>query len=431
MRNAFAEFFQTEALGGIVLVLCVIVAVIWANSAQAQSYFEIWNSRGTLSFGEFRIDKPILLWINDGLMAVFFLVVGLEIKRELLVGELSDARHAALPIAAAIGGMAVPAAIYIAFNAGGPGARGWGVPMATDIAFSLGVLALLGSRIPTGLKVFLAALAIVDDIGAVLVIAVFYTSKIDGAMLGWAGMIYALLLAANRAGIRWLVLYLALGFLLWFFFLKSGVHATIAGVLLALAIPTRVKIDAATFQEEVGENLNAMGPAEEGGIMSDGQQDAVRAIEQATDGVQMPLERLKHALHPWQTYGIVPLFALANAGIPLKSDTASQISSPIPLGIILGLFVGKPVGILLFSWLAVRFKKASLPESVHWGQIIGAAILAGIGFTMSLFVADLAFIGQPVHDTAKLGILIGSLAAAVVGYVWLRVCCPHHDSNIA
>ncbi len=365
-----------EASSGIVLMLATALALGWANSPWASGYFSLWQTPLNLLI----LEKPILLWINDGLMAVFFFLVGLEIKREIMVGELASVKMAALPIAAAVGGMAVPATIFALFNYSGDGIRGWGIPMATDIAFALGVLSLLGSRVPLSLKVFLTAVAIVDDIGAILVIAIFYSEGIQWALVGGGFAILALLGILNRIGIRSLAAYLLPGLVLWFLFLKSGVHATVAGVLLAMALPAHAK----------------------------------------SDHSLSPLERLEHVLQPYVSYGIMPLFALANAGVALGAGALQALGQPIGLGVALGLLVGKPIGILLASWLAVKAGLAALPNRVRWGQMLGVGVLAGIGFTMSLFITELAFADPESVDAAKVAILAASVLAGVVGYTILR-----------
>ncbi|MEO6461660.1 MAG: Na+/H+ antiporter NhaA, partial [Candidatus Eisenbacteria bacterium] len=335
-----------------------------------------------ITLGPAALDLSLLHWINDLLMAVFFLVIGLEIKREFVAGELKDPRRAALPIAGAIGGMALPALIYFALNAGGPGARGWGIPMATDIAFSLGVLALLGPRVPRGLTIFLAALAIVDDLGAVCVIALFYTAELNLAALAVALALLTLLGALARLGVRRLSVYLAAAPILWWFMHQSGVHATIAGVLLGFVVP-------------IGKGGDP-------------------------DISDSPLETLEHALKPWVTWLVMPLFALANAGVALTGLSPTALAEPIAAGCALGLFVGKPLGIFGLSWLAVRSKVARLPRGADWGKLWAVAMIAGIGFTMSLFVASLSFhAGDGLEDRAKLGVLLGSLASGVVGTFFL------------
>jgi NhaA family Na+:H+ antiporter len=412
-------FLHTEAAGGIILIICALIALIWANSPWAGTYTSLWATKITIG----PLTESLLHWINDGLMAVFFFVVGLEIKREVLVGELASPRQAALPIAAALGGMAVPALIFAAINRGGPGSGGWGIPMATDIAFSLGVLALLGNRAPTGLKIFLAALAIVDDLGAVLVIAFFYTSDISWGALGAAAIFLALLVTANLLRIRHPLAYALLGLGLWVAFLQSGIHATIAGVLLALTIPARTRVDTGEFFRRAHAVLHDFDRAGEEAaniLTNGGQQAALRELSALSEGVQTPLQRLEHALHPWVAFGIVPLFALANAGVALGGGLGGVLTEPVTLGVVLGLVVGKQVGVTLSAWLAVRSGLADLPVGVGWRHIYGAGWLAGIGFTMSLFIGSLAFGEGVLLDAAKVGILTASLIAGLVGWSLLR-----------
>lgn len=418
----FQEFARAEASGGLVLIACTALALLWANSPWAGGYAAFWQHRLTIGPDALSISKPLLLWVNDGLMAVFFFMVGLEIKRELLVGELASPRRAALPIAAAIGGMIVPALIFFAFTRGTPEARGWGVPMATDIAFALGVIALLGDRIPVPLRVFIAAAAIVDDLGAVLVIAIFYSSGVSGRALAAAGVFCALLAAANLLGVRRTVVYLVLGVGLWVAVLKSGVHATLAGVLLAMAIPARVRIDAEEYATRVDGALGTFRgalPGDEREAMET-RQAAVNAIERACEQVGAPLLRLEHVLVGWVAFAIVPIFALANAGVDLRTGLGSALASRAGLGIIAGLVAGKAIGITLFSWLAVRLGIAALPPRVGWGHIAGTSLVAGIGFTMSIFIAALAFGEGGMLNTAKAAILAASLVAGILGYVTLR-----------
>ncbi|MBI2487176.1 MAG: Na+/H+ antiporter NhaA [Deltaproteobacteria bacterium] len=420
----FQEFTKLEASGGILLFLFTIVALVWANSPWSDSYFNLWQTKLKIGIGGFLLDKPLILWINDGLMAMFFFVVGLEIKREMLVGELSSPKQAALPIAAAIGGMIVPALLYVALNAGKPGAPGWGIPMATDIAFALGALAILGKRVPIALKVFLVSLAIVDDIGAVLVIAFFYTSHIywSNLLIG-AGFLIALMFA-NRAGVRHPLVYAILGIGgLWLAFLLSGVHATIAGVLSALTIPASTRIGRDEFLEKsrylLGE-FDKAGENDKSVLTSKQQRKAAEALEKATELIQTPLQRLEHDLHPWVTFGVMPIFALSNAGVTFDGSLAKLFTNPVTLGIVLGLVFGKQIGITLFSWLAVRVGIATLPSGVNWLKIYGVGWLAGIGFTMSLFIAGLAFDNVETLSIAKLGILTASLIAGVGGWMILR-----------
>jgi NhaA family Na+:H+ antiporter len=421
--RSFQEFARAQAFGGILLLFCTAVALVWANSAWSESYDALWQTKLTAGFGDFVLSKPLLLWINDGLMAIFFFVVGLEIKRELLVGELASRQQAMLPIVAALGGMVVPAIIYLAINAGTDGSRGWGIPMATDIAFVVGILALLGNRVPVALRVFLVALAIVDDIGAVLVIALFYTAEIAWISLGIGAVLFLCLVVANMAGVRGPMIYALLGAALWLAFLKSGVHATVAGVLVAMTIPSRYRINTGEFVDEgrsLLDEIERVGDAREGAV-TDEEQVAVHALENACERVQTPLQRLEHGLHPWVTFAIMPLFALANAGVVLGTGV---LGSRVSLGVIAGLVLGKQIGITGFSWLAVRIGLASLPRDTGWRHVYGAGWLAGIGFTMSLFIAGLAF-RDPVHLTpAKVGILSASVIAGLVGFMILRIVSP-------
>jgi NhaA family Na+:H+ antiporter len=424
ITSPFQEFLRTEAFGGILLLAFTVVALVWANSPWAGIYEDLWHHIDlTIGFGRFSLSEPLHFWINDALMVVFFFVVGLEIKREVLVGELSLLKQAALPIAAAVGGMIAPALLYIALNAGQAGARGWGVPMATDIAFAIGILALVGKRAPLALKVFLTALAIVDDLGAVLVIALFYTAEISWLGLAIGGGFLVALIAANRLGIRHPLVYGLLSLGLWLAFLASGVHTTIAGVLAAMAIPARTRINSEEFLNRSRALLQRF---EEAGVPGQGtlsnryQRSAVYALEVACHEVQSPVRILEHQLHPWVTFVIVPLFALANAGVYLGGDLIAALTNPITLGVIIGLVLGKQIGVTLFSWLAVRTGLAAMPDGVTWLQIYGVSWLTGIGFTMSLFIANLAFIDASFLDMAKVGILAASLIAGTIGLVLVK-----------
>ncbi len=418
----FQEFTRRESASGMVLLACTALALAWANSPWADNYQHLWEVPIVVGVGDFAIRESLHHWINDGLMAVFFFLVGLEIKREVLVGELASRRRAMLPMAAALGGMVVPALLYTTVNAGGPGTAGWGIPMATDIAFALGVLALLGPRVPLALKVFLAALAIVDDIGAVLVIALFYTADLSLPALLGAGAVFALLLTGNAIGVRHPAPYALLGLALWVAFLESGVHATVSGVLLAFTIPARTRIDAGEFLARGRKALDGFAAAGVTGadvLTSRAHQEAVLDLETAAEAAQAPLQKLEDKLHGVVAFGIMPLFALANAGVSL-SGGIEELATPIPLGIVLGLVLGKPLGITLFAWLATRLHLAEQSDDVTWSMIHGAGWLGGIGFTMSLFIAGLAFTdGEPL-DRAKLGILTASVIAGGVGYGLLR-----------
>ncbi len=375
----FARFFQSSSSGGIILIFCVVLSLIIANTGWATSFQGLLNTELGFANNVLQLRYPVLLWINDGLMAIFFLLVGLEIKREIIEGELSTLRHAALPVVAAIGGVLLPAAIYSIFNSGTLTAKGWGIPMATDIAFALGILSLLGSRVPTGLKIFLAALAIVDDLIAILVIAAFYSSDLHFVYLGYAAGIFALQLAFNRLGFKNLLFYLVPGIIMWYFIHHSGIHATIAGVLTALTLPTN-----------------------------------------ETDE-ESPLEKLEHALTRPVNFIIMPVFAIANTNITFEAGMVEGLASNLGLGIVLGLFLGKPVGIFLMSWLSVKLKIADLPEGTNWLHVAGLGLLGGIGFTMSIFIALLSFQLPEYQNEAKFAVLIASVLAGICGYLLLSL----------
>lgn len=366
-------------------------------------------------------------WINDLLMAVFFLVVGLEIKREILVGELASPKRAALPIFGALGGMIGPALIFVSINYGKDTIHGWGIPMATDIAFAVGILAMLGSRIPNSLKVFLTSLAIVDDLGALVVIAVFYTSDLQPQFLGYAGIVVALLMFMNILRVRWIMLYLLLGLPLWYFVYMSGVHATIAGVLLAMTIPAHARVNAVNFSYSTRKALEIFEDAhddpETDVKVSSVRRSAVNAIITNARMVLPPLHRMEHVLHPWAAFLIIPVFALANAGIPIHGGVMENLKDPAAIGIILGLFIGKPLGILGLCFIATRLGLATLPRGVSWRHMLGAGLLGGIGFTMAIFIANLAYASNESHlEHAKLAILVASAISAVVGGIVLLTC---------
>ena len=416
------RFMHEEASSGIVLFVAAVVALIWANSPWYHVYHELLETHITIGFGRWAIDETLHHWVDDGLMAVFFFVVGLEIKRAVIVGELSSVRRAALPIFAALGGMIVPALIYVAFNAEGEASRGWGVPMATDIAFSLGVLSLLRTRAPLPLKVFLAAFAIIDDIGAVIVIAVFYTGEIAWGNLGIGAIFLAVLVIVGRLGIRHPLVYAMLGVAVWLAFLYSGVHATVAGVLVAATIPIRVRVDPAGFLARGRDLLLVFDRSGEYGHedeTSSEQRAILKELEDTAQEMQSPLQRFENALHPWVAFVIMPLFALSNAGVKLEGDFFAALTHPVTIGIVLGLVIGKQVGVTLFSWAAVRSGIAALPYGVTWLQFYGVALLGGIGFTMSLFITNLAFTSDVLSTEAKIGILLGSAISGVIGYLVL------------
>lgn len=379
------EFYERESTVGILLIMVTLIALLLKNSAFSETYNLFLHTPVEIRFGALHIAKPLLLWINDGLMAVFFLLVGFEVKREILFGSLSSWNQAALPVIAAVGGMTVPALIYIGFNRDQPLAlQGWAIPTATDIAFALGILSLLGKRVPTSLKIFLLALAIIDDLGAIVIIALFFTAELSHFSIAIASVTLILLFIFNRAGVTRQAAYILLGAVLWVSVLKSGVHATLAGVALAFMIPMEAKTN---------------------------------------NGAKVPLaERLEHDLHPWVSFMILPLFAFVNAGIDLRGLSVREILGPVPLGIICGLFLGKQIGVFLFSWVAIRLKIAVLPQGVTWQQFYGVAIITGVGFTMSLFIDSLAFVDDKIYQYAdKLAVLLGSLLSGVAGYVVLRI----------
>jgi NhaA family Na+:H+ antiporter len=409
---------HVEAASGIVLLAATIAALILANSELSEWFLGIWSTQVGFRVGSFEMFHSLKHWINDGLMAVFFFVIGLEVKRELVIGELRDPRRAALPVFAAIGGMVVPAGVYLALQAGEPGARGWGIPMATDIAFVVGCMAVLGSRVPHGLRVMLLSLAIADDIGAILVIAIGYTESLDltALVLGLLGLVFVFLLA--RAGVRSLLAYIVVGALVWFAFHESGVHATIAGVALGLLTPTSAYISEGLF----GEILTRASEIFHGGDWeSEGDRGAkLLSFRQAARETVPPVEYLETVLHPWVGFFIMPLFALANAGVPFE---LADFADPVAQAVAAGLVIGKPLGIVVLSFIAVRIGLARLPDGVGWGAVGGGGFLAGIGFTMALFIAGLALDGE-ILDAAKVGVLGASAMAAVIGMSILSIVLP-------
>ena len=420
----FEEFFKSQVAGGLVLLGVTALALLLANSPWSEAYFRLWELRLTVGIPPFALSKPLHYWINDGLMAVFFFVVGLEIKREFLAGELAGARKAALPIAAAIGGMLVPALLFMLIGPEGLQARGWAIPMATDIAFALGVIALLGDRIPRSLAIFLTALAIVDDLGAVLVIALFYTGELNLAALAAATVFLVILATGNRFGIKTPNFYTLIGLLLWIAMLKSGIHATVAGVLLGMTIPVRPRHSHEQFlaeAEKLVSTYRAKGTIP-GPFLHEGKLGTLLALEHACHDAMSPLQRMEHEMHHWVILGVMPVFALANAGIAFDlHELATAVSHPVTLGIAIGLLLGKPLGITLFAWLAVRLGLAELPAGTRWPQIFGLGLLGGIGFTMSLFITNLAYEDAPeLVAAAKVGIFAASLLAGILGYLLLR-----------
>ncbi|TSJ41309.1 Na+/H+ antiporter NhaA [Fluviicola chungangensis] len=417
------RFIHREFTGGIVLFSCVVLAIFLANSPWQESYFHFWEQKFVVDFDGYALDKPLHVWINDGLMALFFFVIGLELKREFMAGELSTPRKAALPMIAALGGMIVPAIIYVLFNVGGSGLKGWGIPMATDIAFALALLSLSGKGIPSSVKVFLSALAVADDLGAVLVIAFFYTAHISAVPLLIGGALLLLLLLGNYLGVRSTGFYLVIGIAVWIGFLLSGVHATIAGVLVAFTIPARTKIDEEEFIRKNRQYADKFAEAIplEGTLTTPEQHDRIQDMKKLCLAAETPLQKIEENLHPWVSFVVMPLFALANSGMILNGDFLSMIANPISLGIVTGLVVGKFIGVFSFTWLSVRFKIGVLPERSNWMHILGVSVLAGVGFTMSLFVTGLAFKESELTDQAKYGILTASALAGIAGTVILKI----------
>lgn len=411
-----SKFINQEHTGGIVLFISVIVAIIWVNSPFQHSYQQLWELKLSLGFDKYVLNHPLHLWINDGLMALFFFVIGLELKREFMAGELSSVKKASLPMFAALGGMLVPAFIFFLFNTGKPSAHGWGIPMATDIAFALALLSMAGKHIPSSVKVFLSALAVADDLGAVLVIALFYSSHIALIPLTIGAWLLVLLLIGNKMGIRSTAFYLIIGFAVWIAFLLSGVHATIAGVLVAFTIPARTRISEISYTESVKQYLTDFENEQPNNstLITPEQHHIIDKIKKLSLDAETPLQKIEHILHPWVAFVIMPLFALANAGIIVSHDFFSSLANPVSMGVAIGLLAGKFTGVLLFTWLMVKFG-AQLPAGSSWKQMTGVALLAGVGFTMSLFISALAFDHAEMIDQAKYGILLASLLAGISG----------------
>ncbi len=424
------DFMRIEAASGVIMLIAAVVAVWWANAAFGETYFEFLETNFSLEFGAFHLEEHLSHLVNDGFMAIFFFVVGLEIKRELVLGELKDRKSAMLPVMAALGGMIFPALIYAGFNAGDPDAlRGWGVPMATDIAFSLGVISLLGRRVPSAAKIFLLALAIVDDLGGILVIAIFYTEQLN---LTWltAGLLGLLLVwAASRAGIRSHVFYIPLAFAIWYFFLESGVHATLAGVALGFLTPARPMYSVTEFDRKARQVLDTYpATADTAEDREHADHEALLLSEISRESVA-PLIRGEHRLALWSSFLVIPIFALVNAGVRFEGSIVDALLSRPALGVALGLIVGKTVGISLFSWMAVKTGLAKLPTATSWRHIVGVASMAGIGFTVALFITALAFTDQVLADEAKVGIFAGSILAAVIGTGLLLTTKPMAEAE--
>lgn len=420
----FDEFIHRETTSGLLMMGSAIIALLLANSFLADAYQYVLHTPLGIRIGTWGIDMSLHHWVNDGLMTLFFFVVGMELKREMLVGELADMRQAALPIIAAIGGMVMPALIYLAITHGTDAARGWGIPMATDIAFAVGALVLLASRVPKALITFLVALAIADDLGAVVVIALFYTQQLALDWLAASAVLVLLLFVLNFAGIRKVLAYFVVAALLWYALLQSGVHATLAGVLCAFAIPARPKYDPGLFSKRIRETIERFDASHQqgGNIMTnEGLYSAVQTLEKGVRGVQTPLQRLEHNWHLPVAFLVIPIFSLANAGIPLQFDAlGATLTHPVMLGVTFGLVLGKFVGITGACWLALRLGIGQLPGGTRFSQIAAVSVLGGIGFTMSIFIAELGFASQPEYLLmAKTGVLAASLLAGAVGFGWL------------
>lgn len=419
------SFIKEETLGGILLLSATVIALIWSNSQWADLYHHIWHDiKLAVSFGSFEMEGNLHHWINDGLMAIFFFTIGLEVKREIIDGELSTIKKAVLPISAAIGGMLIPALFYTITNWNTPEfSEGWGISMATDIAFVLGLLAMLGKRVPLSLKIFLTALAIADDIGAILVIAIFYTDSIDYIELLNAGVFMSVLIAGNYFGIRRTGFYAFVGLLgVWIAFMYSGVHATIAGVLIALTIPADAKIKEHEYIQKLQRKLKRFvsQPSNDNRLLTKEQSHLIDDIEKLSDDAHTPLQKLEHTLHPITAFVILPIFALANAGIHIEGDLLNSIFHPISLGIVIGLVLGKFLGISLFSYVLIKLKWASLPKDVNFYHIMGAGLFAGIGFTMSIFISELAFDNPEYIQIAKIGIYTASILSAIMGMLMIN-----------
>lgn len=417
----FQKFVQIESFSGILLFAATVLAMIWANSSFSEVYTNLWQTKIGFSTGNFELYKPLLLWINDGLMAIFFFLIGLEIKREVLIGELNSLKKISFPLFGALGGMLFPVLLFILLNKNTETFRGWGIPMATDIAFALAILKILGNRIPMAIKIFLTAFAIVDDIGAVLVIAIFYSTNIDLTMIAAAAILLGILYFLSYKGIYSKFILLIFGIVIWFLFLKSGLHPTIAGILLAFAVPVRQRMNSYLFAEQLNSISEGLSQENDKGsvILTDNQIELVDDLEDFTRKYQSPLQHLEHALHDWVAYFIIPIFALANAGVALNSEFS--IDKILILTIISCLVFGNSIGITVVITVANKFKLINLPEGIRLQHIIGVSFLAGVGFTMAIFIANLAFQDNPEYiDSAKIGILIGSCISGIIGYLILR-----------
>jgi len=421
LLTPFQKFVKIESFSGILLFAATILAMILANSPLADQFDSLWEYKLGFSSSGFELVKPLILWINDGLMAIFFFLIGLEIKREMLLGELNSVKKASLPLFAAIGGMLVPVILFFLLNHDPEASKAWGIPMATDIAFSLAILKLLGKRVPLGLKIFLIAFAIVDDLGAVLVIAIFYSEEIKWSLIGIALILLAILFFLSHKKIYARGLILAFGIVIWVLFLKAGIHPTIAGVLLAFSIPIRQKINMETYVDGLCDMVDTIKDSGEpdSPLLTKTQIEEIDNLEDWTEKVQSPLQHLEHRLHNWVAFLIMPLFALSNSGVEFAAGI--DLNTGLSISLAISLVLGKVLGISLLSWIGIKTGVAQLPEEVCFSQIVGIAMLAGVGFTMSIFVANLAFFENDLLlDSAKAGILAGSLIAGLSGFLILR-----------
>ncbi len=432
IKEPLSKFIKLETSSSIFLFIATVSALVIANSPLGNRYLDFWNNYITISLPGFELSKPVLKWINDGLMAVFFFLIGLEIKREIISGELSDFKKASLPILAAVGGMLFPALIFTVLNYGEPGSQGWGISIATDIAFSLGILQLLGKKVPLSLKIFLMAFAIIDDLGAVLVIALFYSSDLVWIYIGIGLIIVAALMILSAKGYYSKYFFFLMGAIVWVLFLKSGIHATIAGVLLALTIPLNRKINTKSFYNDAKDAIDMFladcsKVTDETKILTKNQLAAIDELEDISEKTAPPLQYLEHSLHGWVSYLIMPLFAFANAGVVFS--VAGDFNFSLSSNIAIALVAGKTLGIFTVSFLAIKLKISELPKNVSFKMLAGISILGGLGFTMSLFINNLAFTDQGMIDAAKMGVLLGSLVAGTLGYIVLKIALKRAEKN--
>lgn len=432
IKEPLSKFIRLETSSSIVLFIATVAALILANSPISESFLRFWDNYATINVPGIELSKPVIKWINDGLMVVFFFLIGLEIKRELVLGELNNFKKASLPLFAALGGMIFPAFLFIALNFGEPGSQGWGIPVATDIAFALGILQLLGKRVPIGLKVFLMAFAIIDDLGAILIIALFYSSNLVWGYIVIGVLIVASLFILSYKGYYSKYFFFLMGIVVWILFLKSGIHATIAGVLLAFTIPLKRETNTKTFYNKVKEELDVFiadcdNNNDQTKILTENQLSALEEIKELSEKTSPPLQNLEHSLHGWVSYLIMPLFAFANAGVVFNFSVDSNMS--LTANIALSMIFGKAIGIFLFSFLSIKSKLSELPNNITYKMLGGISILGGLGFTMSLFINNLAYTDQVFIDSAKMGILIGSITTGVIGFLVLKAALKSSEKN--